>query len=251
MSGSEEAKTLLVDARIVNTIRNLRMSSASKKSTPELSESRDVKKDQSNTRQKSANLDVEESKIQKELATNSSEEEKNYGSSNPSASFKINSMKSSSNNVRISIDSLHTPTIIGDKAKPKKETMKMLNFSEKNEYQRKLTNQPAIDKYKIQCLQLLREDESLKSSLEVLKISDLSRFIEDYLFNDLFFQYKLEVFLLQKNGNTKNQKLSFFKVEMGKVLEFKMLDILLLKKIESVNSKIDSQIKAIELFDLN
>lgn len=167
-------------------------------------------------------------------------------------SFKINSMRSSNNNnIRISIDSMQTLPITTEKRlKNQKDNVKMLNHSEKNDYQKKLTSQISIDKYKVQCLQLLREDDSIKSSLEILRITDLGKFIDDFLFNDLFFQYKLEVFLLQKNGNTKNQKQAFFKEEIGKVLEFKMLDVLLSKKLDSINTKIDTQIKAIESFNL-
>lgn len=132
----------------------------------------------------------------------------------------------------------------------KSSSLKMLNNNEKNDYQKKLTNQISIDKYKVQCLQLLKEDDELKNIVEKIKIPDLGKFIDDYFFNDLSFQYKLELFLIQKNGNTKNKKTGFFKDEILKVLNYRMLDYNFEEKMNSVINKLDQQFKKLEKFNI-
>lgn len=128
--------------------------------------------------------------------------------------------------------------------------LKMLNTNEKNDYQKKLTNQLAIDKYKVQCLQLLKDDEEIRTLVERVKVGDYGKFIDDCFFNDLCFQYKLELFLIQKNGNTKNKKHTFFRDEIKKVLEYKNLDILFEEKMGNVINSLDKQFKSIERFTI-
>jgi hypothetical protein len=96
----------------------------------------------------------------------------------------------------------------------------------------------------------LKEDEEIRSNLDILKMTDLNSFVDDYLFSDLFFLYRLEVFLIQKNGNTKNQKTAFFKEEILKILEFKMIDVLFDKKMKNVNTALDNHYKVLEAFNV-
>lgn len=92
MSASEETTNVLsVDARIVKTVRNLRKSSASKKSTPEMSQSGEQVKESTSFGQTSSNINLDnENKLQKEIVSLYSEEEKNNASSNASGSKLIN-----------------------------------------------------------------------------------------------------------------------------------------------------------------
>lgn len=129
--------------------------------------------------------------------------------------------------------------------------LKMLNNNEKNDYQKKLTNQIAIDKYKVQCLQILKDDDEVRSLADKLKLNnELGKFIDEYFFNDLSFQFKLELFLIQKNGNTKNKKAKFFRDEIMKVLEFKMLDLQFEEKMGNLLNRLDQQFKSIDKLNI-
>ena len=155
-----------------------------------------------------------------------------------------------SNSIRSKKQPSYPPVVGGESSKQGSSVMKMLNFNEKNEYQKKLTSQVAIDKYKIQCLQLLSENSEIKSLIEKLKITEPVKFIEDYFFNDLSFQFKLEVFLIQKNGNSKSKKNEFFKEEILKVLHYKNMDYLLEEKMNRVISSLDNQFKVLKSFSI-
>ena len=142
------------------------------------------------------------------------------------------------------------------KNKEKKKTKdvspeKMMNYSEKNDYQRKVTNNVAIEKFKQQCLQIVKEDEKVKEKVEMLNITDPHRFLDEYLFNDDNFLTRLEYFLLYKNGNTKNLKNNFFRNEILKVINYKTLDVDFNSKINDVISSMNLQFEMIENFKLD
>ena len=99
-------------------------------------------------------------------------------------------------------------------------------------------------------MQILKEDDEIRSGIDTLRITEGPKFIEDYLFNDLFFQYKLEAFLIHKNGNTKNQKEVFFKQEIKKIIDIKLLDIEFNKRMKNVSNSLDTCFKQIEGFSI-
>lgn len=145
---------------------------------------------------------------------------------------------------------------INSKNKEKKKTKetspeKMMNYSEKNEYQRKVTNNVALEKFKQQCLQILKEDEKIKEKIELVNITDPHRFLDEYLFNDDNFLTRLEYYLLYKNGNTKNNKNTFFRNEILKVINYKTLDVEFNDKINEVISSMNLQFQMIENFKLD
>ncbi len=171
---------------------------------------------------------------------------------NSLSKFNINTSNTSNTNNSNTLTSNISLNKKSSIRKPSNEKdIKMLNTNEKNDYQKKLTNQLAIDKYKIQCLQLLKDDDEIRQLAERTKIGDTGKFIDDYFFNDLCFQYKLELFLIQKNGNTKNKKHAFFREEIKKVLEYKILDVLFEEKMSNVISSLDKQFKSIENFNIS
>lgn len=181
---------------------------------------------------------------------NNSTIEKNYHSNNTSNIANIvKGNTNSTNNTTTSLTNSKRNINYDSKNKnSSNQEIKMLNNNEKNDYQKKLTSQISMDKYKVQCLQMLKEDDQLKALTEKLRINDLGAFIEDYFFNDLSFTYKLEFFLLQKNGNTKNKKTSFFRNELIKVLEYRSLDSLFEDKMNGVISNLDGLFKCVDRF---
>lgn len=230
------------DARIVKTVRKLQKSTSFKKSEQE---------EENNKR-------TAESKNY-----NYFEEEKNRTTDEFQGNkviSKLPKLNSSITNNRILIDSKKVVASeirstkqlvkIGNKKEINESYSKMLNYSEKNDYQKKITNQLSIDKYKLICLQLLKEDDEIRNGIEILRITEVPKFIEDYLFNDLFFQYKLEAFLIHKNGNTKHQKEAFFKQEIKKIIDIKLLDIEFNKRMKNVSNSLDTCLKQIEGFSL-
>ena len=162
---------------------------------------------------------------------------------------KPNAMKSSTNTIRISIESIPSNSINTNTINTQQQPLQpMLNNTEKNDYQRKLTNQISMDKYKVQFFTIIKEDDDILKSLEILKLNDISRFIENYFFGDLVFKFKLEKFLIQQNGNTKQKKEKFFREEIKKVVEIKLLDVQLDKKFKALNVSIEKHIKNINGF---
>ena len=125
---------------------------------------------------------------------------------------------------------------------------KLLSYSEKNEYQKKLTNQSALEKYKLLCMHMLKEDEDIRKLLEILKITEFSKFLDNHLFSDLLFLYRLEVFLIHKNGNSKNQKQQFFKEELLNILEYKQIDFAFNTKLNELNNNLDAEYKLVNEF---
>ena len=229
------------DARIVKTVRKLQKSTSYKK-----------------FEQEEQNKQIEESKI-----LNYFEEEKNRTTDEFKGNkviSKLPKLNSSINNNRILIDSKKVNGVeirstkqlvkIGNKKEINESYSKMLNYSEKNDYQKKITNQLSIDKYKLICLQLLKEDDEIRTGIDTLRIAESPKFIDDYLFNDLFFQYKLEAFLIHKNGNTKHQKEAFFKQEIKKIIDIKLLDIEFNKRMKNVSNSLDTCLKQIDGFSI-
>ena len=264
----ENNKDEQVDVRIVKTVKKLKTSS---NNTPNAINKINKELFSANTTKQNVHISLEsQNKLPtmkniysvKSSKINIEEEiQKNLNSSNKKTLEKLDKqnvdeinnntsnlpfLKSSSMNPQF-----QSKSSIRDKSDRANSVDKMLNFKEKNDYQKKLTNQLAIDKYKLQCLQILKDDDEIKNLVEVTKIPDLGKFIEDYFFSDISFMFKLEIFLLHQNGNTKNKKNTFFKKELQKVLEYKKLDLLFEEKMNSVISSLDNQFKIIENFKIN
>lgn len=130
---------------------------------------------------------------------------------------------------------------------------KILIDKEKNDYQKKITSKESIDKYKQMCILIIKQDEEIRQILDELKIKELeemNKLIDDYMFNDSIFQLRLEMFLIQKNGNTKALKSMFFKNEIFQVLKLKRVDSQyngLIRRVSKGIEDIEEKIKGFSL----
>lgn len=130
----------------------------------------------------------------------------------------------------------------------------------KTEFQKRLMSESNIQKYKASCITMLKDDEELRKMCEICNLlpsssgssmfnnkdSILESFIEENFFRDNFFLYKLETLLSFDVSKAKKEK--FFKEEIKKFFEIKLLDIQYENKIKSLNFAIDSHLKNIEEF---
>jgi hypothetical protein len=130
----------------------------------------------------------------------------------------------------------------------------------KSEFQKRLMSENNIIKYKTMCVSLLKDDEELKKMGEfcgVIPISTtgiftnptsvLENFLEEFFFTDKYFLYKLESILASDVSKQKKEK--FFKDEIKKYFEIKVLDIQYESKIKRLNFAIDNHIQNIENFE--
>jgi hypothetical protein len=136
-----------------------------------------------------------------------------------------------------------------EKSFKNEENLELMSFKTKTEFQKKLMNENNMIKYKAVCLGLLKEDEELKKFCEIcdLNINLVDNFIENTLFSDKIFLYKLETMLLTETTKIKKEK--FFKDEMKKYLDLMILDIEYENKMRKLNVSIDSYISKIKQFD--
>jgi hypothetical protein len=121
-----------------------------------------------------------------------------------------------------------------------------MSFKTKTEFQKKLMNENNLLKYKSVCLGLLKEDEELKKFCEICELAGCEALVES-LFGDKIFLYKLENMLLTDTVKGKREK--FFKEEVKKLFDIMILDIEYEKKMNSLNSSIDSYIAKIKQYD--
>ena len=126
----------------------------------------------------------------------------------------------------------------------------MISNRNKTEFQKKLMNETSIRKYKILCFNIIKENEELVKSLDVfdIKHNDYEKFIEDYFFREQIFLFKLEAFIINDNGVTKLKQEKFFKDEIQKVVDFKLIDYDFEKKFNSLNTNIENHIHRIQEF---
>jgi hypothetical protein len=103
------------------------------------------------------------------------------------------------------------------------------------------------------CILIIKQDEEIRQILDELKIKELeemNKLIDDYMFNDSIFQLRLEMFLIQKNGNTKALKSMFFKNEIFQVLKLKRVDSQyngLIRRVSKGIEDIEEKIKGFSL----
>ena len=115
-------------------------------------------------------------------------------------------------------------------------------------------------KYKSMCVTLLKDDEEIKKLCEICLIINMSstgmyssqtqqldNFIENNLFSDKYFLYKLETLL--NSDVSKQTKEKFFREEIKKIFELQILDIQFENKMKKLNNAIDSHINNIQTFE--
>lgn len=126
----------------------------------------------------------------------------------------------------------------------------------KSKYVQNLMSDTNIKKYKQTCIGLIKSDNELtKMYLECgyEKVNySYENFIEKNFFNDQVFLYKLEMLLINNDGNfiKKNYKEKFFKDEMMKFLNDKILENKYKVSINQVKTKFEEQFMFINGFDL-
>ena len=129
----------------------------------------------------------------------------------------------------------------------------------KTEFQKRLMSEANIQKYKSTCVSLIKDDDELKKMCELCNLlpsggsnmfsskdSILDNFMEENFFKDNFFLYKLETLLASDVSKAKKEK--FFKEEIKKFFEIKILDVQYENKIKSLNFAIDNHLKNLHDF---
>lgn len=134
----------------------------------------------------------------------------------------------------------------------------------KSEFQKRLMSENNIIKYKATCVGLIKDDDELKKMCEIcfgITTGGLTNsnsmfgnpnqiyenFIDENLFNDNFFLYKLESLL--NSDVSKQNKEKFFKLEIKKAFEIKVVDIQYENKLKGLNFAIDSHISRIQNYE--
>ncbi len=110
-----------------------------------------------------------------------------------------------------------------------------------------------LAKYKTICIGLLREEDELKKLYEFCGFfpNNFDNLLEQQIFNDKVFLYKLEVLLSADSNLNKLKKEKFFREEIKSKLEFKSWDMLFEQKLKNMNFAIDNHITNIQDFDFH
>ena len=133
-------------------------------------------------------------------------------------------------------------------------------YKTKSEFQKRLMSENNLIKYKTICISIIKEDEEIKKLCEICLMKNISstgifnnqtqqieNFIDNNLFDDKFFLYKLENLL--NSDVSKNSKEKFFKEEIKKLLELQSLDVQFDKKMKNLNNAIDNHLQNIQTFE--
>lgn len=127
------------------------------------------------------------------------------------------------------------------------------NYKTKTDFQKRLMSENNINKYKTMCISLLREEEELKKLCEICGFfpNSFENLLEQQLFNDKVFLYKLEVLLSSDSNLNKLKKEKFFREEIKSKLELKSWDLQYEQKLKNINFAIDNHIINIKNFDFH
>jgi hypothetical protein len=138
--------------------------------------------------------------------------------------------------------------------KSKNSTISASGYKTKTEFQKRLMSDNNIMKYKANCISILKEDDELKKMCEFLSImpNQYESLIQENLFADKIFLYKLEQLLLNSQDSSnapKQKKDKYFQSEIKKFLENKVLDLQYQNKVSSINMHIEKHMKNIMNFE--
>jgi hypothetical protein len=256
------------DARIVQTVRNLkklpsRQSDENKSrdfSKENISTTSDNSKKMNSSREyiaKSLNKKIEVNKdnLFGRISIDVSEQ-----STSESAKFNLNNnTKYSKNNSSKTVDK--KPKVLKPISNQNlKVSADFTPYKTKSEFQKRLMSENNLVKYKSMCVTLLKDDEEIKKLCEICLIINMSstgmyssqtqqldNFIENNLFSDKYFLYKLETLL--NSDVSKQTKEKFFREEIKKIFELQILDIQFENKMKKLNNAIDSHINNIQTFE--
>ncbi len=100
-----------------------------------------------------------------------------------------------------------------------------------------------LDKLKVYGINQIENDGDLKNKINVCGIPDIKRFVQEKLFENKIFMYKLDLLMVDPTFN-KQRKEKFFKTEIKKELE----EIILDKKQNIIFSRVDENINKLNDF---
>lgn len=112
-------------------------------------------------------------------------------------------------------------------------------------------NENNIIKYKQSCLTILKADEDfliLNCTLNIPN-SEFDTFLEDNLFADKVFLYKLEQLISNDTAVTKQAKERFFKEEIKRVIYAKSLEIQYQNQIAKLTASLDTHLNSIHNYN--
>ena len=182
---------------------------------------------------------------------------------NTKGSINKKDISKSTSKIKISIDGSVQKPNTGSTNKTNKafdyETLKKYKKRQKSDYQKNLLSKKSIDKYKEECVNLIKKETEIKSLLSkigIIKDDDYLLYINNNLFNKPYFLYALEILILEavEEANTlkvfrtnknvlplKVIKENFFKDEIIKDLQLKIYE-------DEYNNKYNKLIQQLDNF---
>ena len=131
----------------------------------------------------------------------------------------------------------------------------LINKKDKDNYNQNLLSDMSIKKYKQSCIDLIKNDNTIKKLYEQAGFEKTNFSYEIFIQNNFFdkplFMYKLEMLFLDENNfNKKNFKENFFKNEMVKYLEHLNSQEIYKTQMNSLKNVFQDGFKNITDFDL-
>ena len=266
--------TKLIDPRIIPTVRNLkdqpqRRGYKSKTNVPEETHKNNIQEIYSDKEQQDPKNKFSPSS--KSVKKNINDKIYIDGSFDPktkqTTSYNkqlTNSKNRSTNKIKIvskSREIIEQNPLLLSTMKYTKSNFKNINFSQYNNYKSRtkyvqnLLNSNSIKKYKQNFLDLIKNDNEIKSLYEICGFDKTNVGYENFIYKNFFdqelFMMKLEMlFLDEKNFVKKNFKENFFKKELKKFLSNCIENNTYKKQISNLNDTIKETFNLINDFDL-
>ena len=144
------------------------------------------------------------------------------------------------------------------------ETLKKYKKRQKSDYQKNLLSKKAIDKYKEECVNLIKKEPEMKNLLakiEIIKDDDYLLYISNNFFNKPYFLFSLEILILEsvEEANTlkvfrtnknvlplKTVKENFYRDEIIKDLKLKIYEGEYSNKYNNLMKSLDNFIDSLK-----
>jgi hypothetical protein len=246
------------DARVVHTVRNLKKQPSRVVGEDISNKSNELKSpNKQRGEQKIKKQDSKESKSNKDTFNGRISIDGSGQSTSDSAKFESINIHTAKGNNKNAHNSNHRQS---KNISSIKLTTDFAPYKTKTEFQKRLMSENNIIKYKSMCVSILKEDEDIKKLCETTLIFNntststmfsnsnhqFEQFVDNNLFNDKFFLYNLESLL--NSDVSKQKKEKFFKDEIKKIIDLKVLEIHFENKMKGIHSRIDNHINKIQNF---
>ena len=109
-----------------------------------------------------------------------------------------------------------------------------------NNFVKKLLDEKNIEKYKESLIVIIKNDKEIFGQLEDLSVTNYSRFLSKYFFEDFFFTTKLEKTILETR-NDKEKKEIFFKRELRRVVRELHTELMIMNKMSKIEELFTSK----------